>query len=356
MPVADLNNPLVPGFDVVIDGRPIPAETEAHVVGLSVDDSVDVPSMFALELAGADDAGGELTWVDDPAFAVGKAIEVKMGYGDDLETLIKGEITALEPEFVTHRLPLLTVRGYDRRHRLQRGRRTRTFVQQKDSDIVAQIAREAGLMSEVQDSAVTHDYVVQANQTDFDFLRQRAALIQYEVGIDDKKVIFRPAPFDKGEAMTLTMDDHLLEFYPRLSAANSVSEVTVRWWSPKDKKEFEGKSQVGDELSTMSGKESGPKMSKAAFGDAPGTMSLHPVMTQAEADQVAKARFNVAALALTSGEGACLGRTDLRAGKVIRIDGVGRRFSGNYYVVSALHRYDPQRGYLTHFNVRRNAS
>ena len=58
-----------------------------------------------------------------------------MGGEGDLTKLISGEITALEPEFVTSRIPLLRVRGYDRRHRLQRGRKTRTFLQQKDSDI-----------------------------------------------------------------------------------------------------------------------------------------------------------------------------------------------------------------------------
>ena len=49
---------------------------------------------------------------------------------------------------------------------------------------------------------------------------------------------------------------------------------------------------------------------------------------QAEADQIAKARLNEMALELITGHGLCLGRTDLRAGKVIKIDGVGKRFSG----------------------------
>ena len=81
-----------------------------------------------------------------------------------------------------------------------------------------------------------------------------------------------------------------------------------------------------------------------------------PVMTQAEADQMAKARFNNAALALIVAEGVCWGRTDMRSGRVIKIDGLGRRFSGNYYVTAASHRYLPQRGYYTRFTVRRNAS
>ena len=49
-------------------------------------------------------------------------------------------------------------------------------------------------------------------------------------------------------------------------------------------------------------------------------------------------------------------RTDLRPGKVIKIDRVGKRFSGQYYVTAVAHRYTPHRGYQTHFTVRRNAS
>jgi hypothetical protein len=40
---------------------------------------------------------------------------------------------------------------------------------------------------------------------------------------------------------------------------------------------------------------------------------------------------------------------------VIRIDGAGKRFSGQHYVTSALHSYTRRDGYLTQFQVRRNA-
>ena len=85
------------------------------------------------------------------------------------------------------------------------------------------------------------------------------------------------------------------------------------------------------------------------------SISQRPVSTQAEADQLAKARFNHRILELVEGEGVCWGRTDLRAGKVIKIDGVGKRFSGQYYVTAAIHCYTSQQGYLTRFTVRRNA-
>jgi phage protein D len=354
MPVADLLNPQVAEFDALINGKPLPSDMRSLINSVVVDDSLALPGMFAFEIASTSEMENTNELIDDTLFSVGNVVEIKLGYGDQTETLMIGEITALEPEFVFDRLPVLTVRGYDRRHRLQRGRKTRTFLQQKDSDIASKIAREAGLSADAVDSSVTHDYVIQANQTDLDFLHERARRIQYEVVVYDKELFFRPVQNDKSEVLTLTMDDHLLEFFPRLSTAGQVSEVSVRGWNPKERREIV--SQAQPESSTMGGTQSGPKMSEKAFGSALDIVSAQPLMTQAEADQMAKAVLNRKALSLIEGEGLCLGRTDLRAGKVIKIDGIGQRFGGQYYVTTATHRYTSGGGYRTRFQIRRNAS
>jgi phage protein D len=348
---------VVPDFDVIINGTAITAEVQAHVVSVSVDDQAALPSMFTLEMGGSDVQGEEIPWIDDEdLFSIGHVVEIKMGYADNLETLFKGELTAIEPDFAFDRLPSLTVRGYDRRHRLQLGRKTKTFVQQKDSDIASQVASGAGLTADATDSTVVHDYVVQANQTDMEFLQERARRIQYEVGIDDKTLFFRPVKNDASEALTLSMEDDLLEFYPRLTASSQISEVKVMGWSPKEKKVLTGQAGVGDESSTMGGQKSGAKLVQSAFGDVKGVIVTNPFMTQAEADQMAQARFNERVLMLISGEGVCKGRTDLRSGTVVKIDGVGKRFSGQYYVTGVVHQYRPQHSYETHFTIRRNAS
>lgn len=356
MPVAKTDSPLVPDFDIVINGTPLSIEAKAHVTDITVDDDASIPSMFTLELTGSDDQEEETPWIDDQElFAVGHVVEVKMGYADALETLIIGEIIGLEPGFVFNSLPSLIVTGFDRRHRLQRGRKTRTFVQQKDSDIAGQIGSEAGLTVQAEDSQMVHDYVLQANQTDMEFLQERARRIQYEVVVEDKTLFFRPVPNAESEALGLTMNDELLEFYPRLSSVRQVSEVRVRGWNAKDKQEIVGEARAGDEVSTMGGENSGAALVESAFGTAVGMVSDRPVATQAEADQFAKAYLKNMALSLITGEGVCLGRTDVRPGKVIKIDGVGKRFSGLYYVTAVTHRYGSQQGYRTHFTFRRNA-
>jgi len=344
-----------PAFEVTVNGKTLPVIVAVHVSSIRVDEDATLPGMFELELAGGepDDA---TAWIDGDLFKVGGTVEIKLGYVDKLKTLIVAEITGLEPTFTRGSQPLLTVRGYDRRHRLQRGQKTRSFVQQKDSEIAATIAAEAGLTADATDSEVVHDYVLQANQTDMEFLQERARLIRYELLVEDKTLHYRPVQNDQGELLTITPEDDLLEFYPRLSTMGQFTEVKVRGWNPKDKKEIEGKAAAGDEVSTMGGQDTGAALAKSAFGAAPMLVGAVPVFTQAEADQLARASFNRAILGLISGEGLCIGRTDLRPGSVIKLEGLGKRFSGQYYVKATSHHYTPRYAYQTQFVAWRNAS
>jgi len=357
MPIPDLNKPLVPDFDILVGGRPLPIEVQTHVVEVVVEDSVALPSMFSFELKGSDDVKDKFRWIDDTKlFALGAAVDVKLGYGDKFETVFRGELTGLEPSFAGGGRPGLVVRGYDLRHRLQRGRRTRTFLELKDSQIVSKVAEGVHLKADVKDSSVVHDYVVQANQTDWEFLQERARRIRFEVVMEDKTLVFRPSPNGNDAAFTMTPYDYLLEFAPRLSGARQVDTVSLRAWSPAEKEGLVGAAGNANVSSDMGGGKSGPKLAQEAFGAAAGTLTSYPVATQAEAEQVAKAQLNDLALSFVEGEGTCLGRTDLRAGKVVKIDGVGKRFGGLYYVTDAVHRFSTTEGYVTGFTVRRNAS
>jgi uncharacterized protein len=349
-----LGNPAgVEDVAVLVDGAPLPNEATAHLIEVTVDEDVSVPSLFMLRLAEADDLRKAFRWVDDDRlFAIGNGVEIRFAHAGAMTKVINGEITVLEPEFAAGERPSLTVRGYDRRHRLQRGHKTRTFLGPKDSDIAAQLAGEAGLTAQATDSGVVLDYVLQNNCTDLELLEERAAQIGWEVVVEDKTLFFRPAGNGGSEALSLTLYEDLSEFSPRLSTAGQVGKVIVRGWNPKNKQPIESTADHPD--SRMGGRRSGAEL-VAAFGTAALIEVGRPVMSQAEADQIARGLFNRTALELIVGEGACDGRADLRAGKVVGLRGLGKRFSGSYYVTRAIHRYTADRGYETRFQVRRTA-
>ncbi len=346
----------VPAHEVKINGRPLSDEAKADLLDVTVYQDVTAPAMFTLRLVNWDLEKTQLKWSDDKLFDVGSEVEVALGYVDALEPLMTGEITGIEPEFEASALFTVTIRGHDRSHRLLRGRHTRTFTQMKDSDIVKKVAGEAGLSVKAADTKLKLEYVLQHNQTDMEFLQERARRNGYELVVDKKQLEFRPPPLTSRPAVELDLSSGLIEFRPRLTTMAQVSEMEVRGWDPKTKKEILGKAAASKVTAKMAGASTGPQAAKKAFGAARGGSVDRPVASPSEASELASSLIEQAALTYVVGEGVAEGNAKLRAGSTIDIDGVGERFSGTYYVASATHSYRPRYGYRTSFNVRRTAT
>lgn len=346
----------IPDFDIRINGTVLPDAARRDVRSITVQEDVEALSMFTISLYNWDDEKLQVSWSDSKLFAVGGAVEISLGYIDDIRKVMAAEITSLEPAFTAGEPPLLTVRGYDHRHRLARARRTRSFAKLKDSAIAVQVAREAGLRAQVTDTRVTLPHVVQSNQTDLEFLQRRAALIGFEVYVRDKVLHFRPPQNGTRAAATLSLADDILEFTPRLSTLAQPSDVSVRGWDTKAKAPVVGQARIGQEASAMGGKSSGPKAAQRAFGKAPETDVRQSVATKAEADQMALGRFNSLALAYIQGDVTCEGRPAVQAGTVVDVQGAGTTFSGPYYVTSVTHTLTPDAGFRTDLAVRRSAA
>lgn len=347
---------LNPNLKILVQGKPLAPEIEADLVSVLVSEDLEAPSMFELLLVTWDIVKQQMTWVDDTVFDVGNEVEIQMGYEQDIKTVLVGEITGLEPEYTQDTAPRLVVRGHDLRHRLLRGSHTKSFLKIKDSEVASQIARTRGLTSKVTDTQVKLEYILQHNQTDWEFLQERAKRIGYEVAVDRKTLYFRPHENAKSKVLTLTYGEDLHEFLPRLSTMSQVQQVEVRGWIPKEKKEVTGKAAVGKEGGIMGGSTSGAKAVKKSFGESSHTIVNQPVSSKEEADQMALGQFTNMAIAYITGEATCQGNPNLRAGKVIEIAGIGKRFSGLYYLSSVEHLYTKTQGYQTSFNVRRNAT
>ena len=255
-------------FQVMIQGN---AQERGDIKGLIVRRDISAPGFFELRLNNRKQAGAAVILSDDPRFTVGNAVEINMGYLGELKPVMTGEITGLELE--SHAgVELLTVRGHDRGHRLLRGRKTRSFTQVKVSDIARKVAQDAGLSCRAEDTQVTLEYVLQHNQTDWEFLETRARRVGFEILVDGKTLEFRPHKNDGSEVVTLSRDSDLIEFYPRLSTLGLVGEVTVQGWSPKDKEAILGKAKAGAEGTTMGGSTGGPAAADKAFDAAVATV------------------------------------------------------------------------------------
>ena len=343
----------VPDVSVLVNGKRLPASAAQDLRSVTVEDDVHALSMFTLELLNWDTDRLRVTWSDSSLFAVGNEVEIWLGYAGDLSRVMLGEITGLEPAFGTGQPPMLTVRGYDHGHRLARGTATRTFVNMRDSDIARQIAGRTGLGAQARTTAVVPGYVIQANQSDWEFLQQRAGRIGYEAYVREKVLHFRPPAVADPPAEKLSLGQEITQFTARLSAQSQASEVTVRGWNVREKKAVVGAVRAGP---AAGGRPSGPAAGGRAFGKASETTIRLPVRSKAEADAVAQATFSEMALTYVEAEVVARGRPRLRAGTVVDISGAGDTFGGGYYVTSVTHVVTPAQGYQTSLTAARSSA
>ena len=340
---------LITHIFIRVEGNDLDPRLMDDLIQALVDSSLHLPDMFLLRFHDE-----ELRWMDEGPFALGAQIEigVKGEETEREETLIEGEITALEPEFERGTHAILVVRGYDRSHRLHRGTHTRAFTQVTDSDLARRIAQEVGMRADVDPTSQVYEYVIQDNQTHMEFLRSRAKRIGYHVYARGRTLYFKQ-PGSEASSPPLRMEwgRQLKAFRPRLSLTEQVDEVIVKGWDPKTKTEITGsasRSRIGPRIGES---RSGAEIASDAFGSGRRIVVNRPVASQAEADAVAQAIFDEIGGSFIKAEGVCFGSPQVVAGATVELTALGRKFSGTYFVTSATHVYSSEGDYLTEFSV-----
>ena len=345
---------LKPFPDVEVAGSALSNELQALLDEVVVEQHVHQPDMFSIRLR---DHNRQV--LSQAGLSIGTEVTI-LGYAPGSQTaekLIVGEVTAMEGEYTPHGSRTL-VRGYDKSHRLHRGRLTKTYVQVTYSDVARQVASQAGLqVGTIDSTSGTHKLVSQANLSPWDFLKGIAREIGYEVSVVEGKFNFKkPAPSSGGPSggdynstnpLQLVFGQDLLEFYPRLSSAQQVSTIHVRGWDPAQKQKLVGQESAGTTLNAI---QATPSSLAGQFGSPEYTLVDRAFLTQAEIDSAAKAMKEQIGSSVGEGEGVSRGIPALRAGAAVSISEVPGDFAGKYTLTETRHVFDAE-GYRTHFVI-----
>lgn len=342
---------LIAQLYIKVDGKNVSEEIMDDLISIEVDNSLHLPDMFSIHLRDHISGSG-YKWMDSKTFDLGKPVVITADpQGEEQKgELISGEITAIEPEFIEDIGATVLIRGYDKSHRLHRVKRTECYTQMSDSDIVRRIVADSrcGLQADVESTSPVHEYVIQYNQTDMEFIQDRARRNGYFTYVDDNKLVFRSKPATSGSGPVLKYGKNLRDLQIRLTAAEQIAEAQVRWWNISQEKADdikEGDPSILPEIGH------GGKKAKKAFGwESLEPVIKRPVYTKNEAQAIAKSAINEKCNAFCQAEGTCDGNPEVCAGAKVKLDKIGDKFSGSYYVTRAIHRYDGS-GYTTKFEI-----
>ena len=325
------NSAASPNVDIVFDGTPA---DDNHFQSYCVERDMYQPDMASIVLANQNDVYSTKK--------IGTAVEVQVG--DSKTPIFKGEIVGLEPVYGGGNKTLITIRAMNKLHRLLRKRKSITFTDKTDQQILNQVVGDASLTLEWKhEASIQYKHVYQHNQTDLEFLRTRAARMGCHVWCVDSTVYVKQPDLQSGPIATLNVDqaaDAILHrLAPRLNSSAIINKVTVKGWNPETKELITGDASV-------QGSKLGSQTSVAGSGDLGKEESFmvdHPIWSAEEAKALAKARLQDASLSYVTGEAEVAGNPVFDLGKVVKVVanaiGKGDPFNGKYYIMGLTHRH-----------------
>ena len=342
-------------------------ELQADILQVNIEESLHLPAMFSIVIHNSYLPASQKNppWrhpeKDRNLFEIGT--QLRLGFVSSTTEdrhfnekstawLIEGEITAIEAHFNEKSEAPIIIRGYDLSHRLHRGRHNRSFLNQTDSEIAKEIAKEMKIKvvaANFDDSNIRHEYVCQQNQTNMEFLRSRAAAIGYELFIQGDELHFEKPK--KDATLQLKWGVDLTGFSTRVTSAEQVSAVEVRSWDYGNKKVMSSIASSEKVVTATGNKKGSSTSTKFDFSPPKITVVDRPVGSQKQADVMAQALCDELGGEFVYADAKSDGNPLIRPRKVVNLSGMGEQFSGDYYITETRHVFE-QRIYKTEFSVR----
>jgi phage protein D/phage baseplate assembly protein gpV len=320
-------------YSVSVGGQKLSDELAKAVREVRVESYLRLPDMCTLVVIYKKPDEGQPPPIDDNPFEIGKSLEVKLGAPEETTTttLFTGDIVSVEASFGAGGIEL-HCRGLDKSHLLIRSRQAQTFQNQSTSDIVQKIVEGAGLTASCDSTSVVHDFMMQDNETDWDFIWRLAERVGFEFVVEGSTCHFRKPTAES--AVSLEWPTSLRSFSPRVTAIQQVKGVSLAVQDPKTKSALTGTARNAEQIASI-----GIERSKiiSAF-DAPDIhIATEPVKSSSEATTVAQALLNKLANGYIAADGVCVGNPKIKAGVSVNVSGIGQKFSGTYRVAAATH-------------------
>jgi len=283
----------------------------------------------------------------------GKDFEVEIGPPDAARRVFAGRISGIEALYPAQRSPELTILAEDRLQDLRMERRTRSFEDISDADVVRRIASAHGLTAQVDVDGPTYAVLVQLNQSDLAFLRERMAAIDGELWVDGRTLHAVQRARRATGSLTLTYGQNLLEFSALADLAHQRTAVRVSGWDPDGKQAIDESAQAAAIAGELAGGDSGSAILERALTARSEPLATATPLSAREATTQAEARYRERARRFVTGGGSTDGSAALQVGASVTLKGLGPLFDGAYTVTRATHRFDMRSGLRTAFEVER---
>jgi phage protein D len=291
----------------------------------------------------------DFLYFDRKTIDFGKDFQIKLGS----DSLFQGKIMALEAIFAEGRAPEIGVLAEDRFQDLRMNRRTRTFTDVSDADVIRQIATDHGLSPSVDVTGPTYKVLAQVNQSDLAFIRERARSVDAEVWMDGNTLNAKSHSGRNGADLQMSYGKELREFTVLADLAMQRTSVAVNGWDVSSKSALQYEATDSVITSELNGDTSGVSILQSALGARKEALAHTVPLNHDEAQHEAEAFFKMSARRFVVGHGVAETKATLRVGTKVDLQALGPLFNGKYYVAEVKHIFDMAKGIRTEFRAER---
>jgi uncharacterized protein len=382
----------VPRFEVLVRGAQLPQDVIRDVITLTYHDSIREIDSFEMTVANWDPVVFDYKYIgaraetrkllDDKTSKQSQLfhlfepcnheVEVKLGYGGSLRTMLLGNFTTMEPSFASSGASILTVRALNVLHKLRVKQYTTSFHGKKPSQIALELGdkrekskKRIPLPVLIDKNAMSKeekiDSITQKNQYDVDFLfllARRFGYVVYEQKEDKEKgekrgLYFGPPtaeqPGNRKVTFKLERGKSIIDFKPTLTTANQIQSVTINSYNRKTGEPI-NEIVTLDKLKTKINADLHYLLKRCDSREE--NVVDQPVFTKKEAIKIAEGILLERQRDMLKASVTTIGLPDLVAGQIVMIEGYGDRLDGKYFITDSTHTFTDS-GYTTQIGCRR---
>lgn len=308
---------------------------EYQVMTIDVVKVLDKVSYARIVLLDGDPAAQKFAVSDAAEFEPGKEIEIQAGYHSDNTIIFKGIILCHGLRIHGEKAGQLVIEARDKAVKLTGARRSAYYYKVKDSEIIEQLAGDAGLDKDVTATDNKHEEMVQYHCSDWDFLVSRAEMNGMHVLSDDNKLIVKKPDASAAATLKIEYGATLLDFEVDMNASTQFKTVKSHSW------DYTEQALLESEGSNPAVKENG-NITADTLADVLKVKEqplVHPgKFTEGELKSWTDAQIVKNKLSRIRGRAKFQGFAGIKPGNTIELKGVGDRFNGVAFVSGIRHQ------------------
>lgn len=332
----DITRPNINGqvcFTLLSDGKEAPCLQHVVSIATSCEFQKIGAAEIVLENMPLPDETDSIAETD--LFLIGKEIEVKAGYEEPSNSLFKGVIVKQTLSY-NQRKAQVIVTAMHKAYKMTLDRHFHSFENMSDKDIIEELCGNYGLTTDIDNTPVTHEKLIQYNCTDWDFINMRAEangwlLFTSAEGITAKKPNLNTKP-----TLDVIAGESIEELNTEMDGRYAFDTYSAKAWNYTS----QGTDQIsekGSQFDTPQGDIDSGKLSSMSDNSTHNIVAMSQQENPDALEAWIKAMVMRHNLSRIVGKISITGHAPMQPSDFIKLEGIGRHFNGTTLVSSVFH-------------------